>query len=84
MSRELIRERRDSDLSARRNGFRALDRVREALAGLQYGQVTVIVQDGVIIQVERTDRQRLTRPEGNARRKVQGEGVFVGAVHYEP
>ena len=38
-----------------------LNRVQEALEGLQYGQVTVIVQDGVVIQVERTDRVRLPR-----------------------
>jgi hypothetical protein len=40
-----------------------LSRVREALSGLRYGQVTVIVQDGVVVQVERTDRVRLSRPE---------------------
>jgi len=38
-----------------------LERVREALHGLRYGEVTVIVQDGVIVQVERTDRVRLRR-----------------------
>lgn len=40
----------------------ALARVREALIGLRYGTVTVIVQDGVVVQVERTDKVRLTRP----------------------
>ena len=40
---------------------RVLERVREALHGLRYGEVTVIVQDGVIVQVERTDRVRLRR-----------------------
>jgi hypothetical protein len=38
-----------------------LDRVEEALLGLEYGQVTVIVQDGIVVQVERTDRVRLPR-----------------------
>jgi hypothetical protein len=38
-----------------------LERVQEALHGLRYGEVTVIVQDGVIVQVERTDRLRLPR-----------------------
>jgi hypothetical protein len=37
----------------------ALDRVRDALRGLRFGQVTIIVQDGVIVQVERTDKMRL-------------------------
>ena len=32
----------------------ALERVRDALAGLRYGQVTVIVHDGTVVQVERT------------------------------
>lgn len=36
-----------------------LERVQEALRGLQYGEVTVTVQDGVAVQVERTDRVRL-------------------------
>jgi hypothetical protein len=40
----------------------ALERVRDALNGLRYGTVTVIVQDGVVVQVERTDKVRLTRP----------------------
>jgi hypothetical protein len=38
-----------------------LDRVEEALLGLKFGQVTVIVQNGVVVQVERTDRMRLPR-----------------------
>jgi hypothetical protein len=45
----------------RGHAHRVLERVREALHGLQYGEVTVIVQDGVIVQVERTDRMRLPR-----------------------
>jgi hypothetical protein len=36
----------------------ALRYVEEALRGLQYGALTIIVQDGVIVQVERTDRRR--------------------------
>jgi hypothetical protein len=28
---------------------------------MQYGQVTVIVQDGLIVQVERTERTRLPK-----------------------
>ena len=39
----------------------ALGRVREALSGLRYGEVTVIVQDGVIVQVERTEKLRLQK-----------------------
>jgi hypothetical protein len=36
-----------------------LDAIRNALRGLQFGQVVVIVQDGVVVQVDRTDRRRL-------------------------
>jgi hypothetical protein len=39
----------------------ALAHVEEALRGLQYGQVTVIVQDGVVVQIEKTERRRFTR-----------------------
>lgn len=41
--------------------WRALDHVQAALVGMQYGQVTVIVQDGLIVQVERTERTRLPK-----------------------
>ena len=41
-------------------GF-ALERVRDALRDLRYGTVTVIVQDGIVIQVDRTERLRLLR-----------------------
>lgn len=44
--------------------WRALDHVQAALIGMQYGQVTVIVQDGLIVQVERTERTRL--PKGKS------------------
>jgi hypothetical protein len=37
----------------------SLQQIREALFGLQFGSVHVIVQDGVIIQIERTDKVRV-------------------------
>jgi hypothetical protein len=43
----------------------ALEHIEEALRGLRYGQVTVIVQDGVVVQIERTEKTRLTRPAQN-------------------
>ena len=49
------------------NGDQVLDRVRTALKGLRYGAVTLIVQDGVIVQVERTDRVRLPRGASGSR-----------------
>jgi hypothetical protein len=39
----------------------ALRYVEEALRGLKYGTLTIIVQDGVVVQVERTERRRFQR-----------------------
>jgi hypothetical protein len=39
----------------------ALERIRVALRGLRYGTVTAVVQDGKVIQVERTEKIRLER-----------------------
>jgi hypothetical protein len=39
----------------------ALRYVEEALRGLQFGALTIIVQDGVVVQVERTERRRFQR-----------------------
>jgi hypothetical protein len=41
----------------------ALDRIRTALRGLKYGTVTAVVQDGVVVQVERMEKIRLERRE---------------------
>ena len=37
----------------------ALERIRESLTGLRFGEVTVIVHDGFVVQVERTEKLRL-------------------------
>ena len=37
----------------------ALESIREALRGLRYGTVSIIVQDGVVVQIERTEKRRL-------------------------
>ncbi|MCC2668735.1 MAG: putative small protein [Armatimonadetes bacterium] len=42
---------------------RALGDIRDALRGMEHGKLTVVVQDGRIIQLERTDRVRLPRAE---------------------
>ena len=39
----------------------ALERVREALRGLRFGQITLVVQDGVVVQIERTEKLRISR-----------------------
>ena len=35
-----------------------LDRVRRAVSGIRYGEVRVIIQDGVIVQIERIEKER--------------------------
>ena len=39
--------------------WEAMEAIRRALSGLRYGQVVVIVQDGVVVQVDRTERRRV-------------------------
>ena len=40
----------------------ALQNVEEALRGLAFGTVTLVVQGGIVVQVERTERRRFHRP----------------------
>lgn len=47
--REPSDERRDSELLE----------IQQALRGLRYGAVNIIVQDGVIVQIDRTEKRRL-------------------------
>lgn len=37
----------------------AIEHIRDALRGLRFGLVSIVVQDGVVIQIERTERKRL-------------------------
>ena len=39
--------------------LQALEHVRQALRSLRYGQVVITVQDGVVVQVDRTEKTRL-------------------------
>jgi hypothetical protein len=38
-----------------------LDAIKDALKGLMFGSVNIIVQDGVVIQIDRTEKRRLRR-----------------------
>lgn len=49
----------ESDRSRHNERPAALDLIGEALKGLQFGQLTILVQDGVVIQIERTEKRRL-------------------------
>jgi hypothetical protein len=40
----------------------ALGEIRDALRGLRYGSLTIQVQDGVVVQIDRTEKRRLQRP----------------------
>jgi hypothetical protein len=41
-----------------------LAHIREALRGLEFGEISIVVQDGVAIQIERTERKRLRKKRG--------------------
>lgn len=41
----------------------AIGRIESALRGLEFGTVTAVVQNGVIVQVERTEKVRLQRSD---------------------
>jgi hypothetical protein len=41
----------------------AHERIVAALRGLRYGSVTAVVQDGVVVQVDRTEKFRVERRE---------------------
>jgi hypothetical protein len=42
-----------------------LHAITEALRGLRFGSVNIVVQDGVIVQIERIEKRRLTRPSNS-------------------
>jgi hypothetical protein len=35
-----------------------LDQIRQALDGLRYGQVTIVIHDGAVVQIDRTEKRR--------------------------
>ncbi len=52
-------ERGGSRLQDDQGADHALGRIEAALRGLQFGTVTAVVQNGVVVQVERTEKVRL-------------------------
>jgi hypothetical protein len=50
-------------------GEYTLNEVRASLRNLRYGSVTIIVQDGVIIQIDRTEKRRLQSRRANHHRE---------------
>jgi hypothetical protein len=43
----------------------ALNQIRDSLRGLRFGSVNIIVQDGVVIQIDRTEKRRLRSTRNN-------------------
>ena len=43
-----------------------LQQIQQALRGLRYGAVNIIVQDGVVVQIDRTEKRRLRNGGGSA------------------
>ncbi len=52
---------KDGGKNARSHPSRELEfeQVQNAVRGIRFGEVRVIIQDGVIVQIERVERQRL-------------------------
>lgn len=48
---------------------KTLAMILDTIRGLRFGVVTIIIQDGVVMQVERTEKFRLP-----TRREISGEG----------
>lgn len=40
-----------------------LAQISEAMRGLKFGQVAIIIQDGVVVQIDRLEKYRLTKSE---------------------
>jgi len=51
----------------------ALEEIRKALQGLAFGCVTIVVQDSIVVQIDKTSKQRI---DYSALDKVSGgEGI---------
>lgn len=50
---------------------RSVRQIADALRGLRFGTLTLVVQDGVVVQIERLEKQRIVRPaRSNDRRRT--------------
>jgi hypothetical protein len=46
-------------------GEPVIAQIVQTLRGLRYGVVSIVVQDGVIVQIERTEKPRIRRSEAS-------------------
>lgn len=44
---------------------REAQEIQNALRGLRFGSLHVIIQDGVVVQIDRTEKRRLVKPKSN-------------------
>lgn len=51
----------------------AMEEIRRALRGLEFGSLTITVQDGVVIQIDRTSKSRIDYSALD--KVVGGEGI---------
>lgn len=51
----------------------ALEEIRKALKGLRFGSVTIVVQDGVVVQIDRTAKRRVDYSDLD--KVSSGEGI---------
>lgn len=45
-------------------------KIADSIKGLRYGQVTIIIKNGKVVQIERTEKERFTGVEGR-----YGDGI---------
>jgi len=50
---------RDHRSTAERRREIALAQIRKALEGLRYGSLTILVQDGIVVQIDATSKNRM-------------------------
>lgn len=51
----------------------ALRHIRDAIRSVRFGTITVIVQDGVVIQVDRTEKTRIDYDRADV--QLDGSGI---------
>lgn len=62
MSQNESSEVNSSEHSADDPREREIAQIRDALRGLKFGAVNIVVQDGVVVQIDRTEKRRLRKP----------------------
>ncbi|MEN6407416.1 MAG: YezD family protein [Thermoguttaceae bacterium] len=73
--------RSDHGNGSNRNSEAAIDavlpQIRGVLQNLRFGSVTIIVQDGVVVQIDRTEKRRI---QPNVRRTANHNRVEITGI----